>query len=324
MRLFEEARYMQKILLFVNPVFEDRGSRRGHLDRITRTFQQAGVRFEVVETGEDRAAGPKAVRALGQDFDAIVVCGGDGTVFDVIQGMAGSSVPLGIIPFGTGNVLAQNLKIPKDPAAAARWLVASKPLAVPLGRITCGAPEAPQSWFFAMSAGMGLHAALMSAVRDSDKRAKGRAAYFAAGIRLLFEHPVQPFEIEITTTEKCVLCRRVCEALAVKVADLNSWRTGGGLELNHLRLATMEYQSMWRLTLGVAEALLGPGGTRGREGRKDSTTRYDDVVRVVCRPIVDFKYTMPIEAQADGEVLGSNHAVLEMAGLDLQLLSDGG
>jgi diacylglycerol kinase (ATP) len=313
---------MRKILLFLNPVFDGRARR--DLGRIIRTFQQAGIPFELLETGENRAAGAKAKQAIEQDFDAIIVCGGDGTVFDVIQGMAGSSVPLGIIPFGTGNILAQNLKIPKDPAAAARWLLRSKRRSVPLGKVTCCHAQSTQSWFFAMSAGMGLHAALMTAARGLDKRAKGKVAYFAAGIRLLFEHPVQPFAIEVTTTEGRVISRRVCEALAVRVAELNSWRPGGDLDRNYLRLATLEGDSMGRVARAVAQALLGPGGAQHGMRAQDSIVHYENCARVVCRPIADFEYSKPIEVQADGEVLGSTHAVIEMSGVDIQLLSGGG
>ena len=51
------------------------------------------------------------------------------------QSAKGDSI--GIIPFGTGNVMAQNLKIPKDPAAAARWILRSRPRSAALGRVTC-------------------------------------------------------------------------------------------------------------------------------------------------------------------------------------------
>jgi diacylglycerol kinase (ATP) len=106
---------------------------------------------------------------------------------------------MGIIPFGTGNVMAQNLRVPRDPVAAVHWILRSRPLPVPLGRITCCAPGGQQSWLFAMSAGMGVHAALMSEARRSGKDVTGRAAYFVAGGRLLLNHPVQPFDIAITT-----------------------------------------------------------------------------------------------------------------------------
>src|SRR5271170_510729 len=128
---------MRKILLFVNPVLQHSAARRRDITRVEAVFRGQGATVEVMETGENRAAGPKAKRAVADGYDTIVVCGGDGTIFDVIQGLAGSAVPLGIIPFGTGNVMAQNLKVPLDPVDAAHAVQRSRPLRVPLGRITC-------------------------------------------------------------------------------------------------------------------------------------------------------------------------------------------
>ena len=255
---------MRKILLFVNPVLQQTAARRRDIARVVAVFRGQGASVEVMETGENRAAGPKAKRAIAQGYDAIVVCGGDGTIFDVIQGIAGSAVPLGIIPFGTGNVLAQNLNMPKDPVAAARWILRSRPISVPLGRITCCAPEGRQSWLFAMAAGMGVHAALMSEARRSGKDVTGRAAYFVAGGRLLLNHPVQPFDIAITTTTGDIMHEQVCEAVALRVAELNRWRTGGGLTLPFLRLATVAGDSRSRLALASYEALFRSGGARDR------------------------------------------------------------
>jgi diacylglycerol kinase (ATP) len=311
---------MRRILLFVNPVLQRSGARRRDIARIGDAFREAGVVVDAMETGENRAAGPKAKRAIAQGYDAIVVCGGDGTIFDVIQGMAGSSVGMGIIPFGTGNVMAQNLRVPRDPVAAVHWILRSRPLPVPLGRITCCAPGGQQSWLFAMAAGMGVHAALMSEARRSGKDVTGRAAYFVAGGKLLLSHPLQPFDVAITTTSGAVMHQQVCEALAVRVAELNRWRTGGDLAFSFLRLAVVSGNSRLRLARASYEALLGVGGARDREHENGAAT-YHDVVRVVCRPIPNRKYHPTITVQADGEVLGSSCATIEMAGIDLCLLS---
>jgi len=311
---------MKKILLLVNPVLQRTGARRRDIARIATAFHDAGVAVDAMETGENRAAGPKAKRAIAQGYDAIVVCGGDGTIFDVIQGMAGSSVGLGIIPFGTGNVMAQNLKIPRDPVAAVQWILRSRPLPVPLGRITCCVSGGQQSWLFAMAAGMGMHAALLSEARRSGKDVTGRAAYFLAGGKLLLNHPVQPFDIAITTTSGAVLQQQVCETLAVRVAELNRWRTGGGLSFPFLRLAVIAGNSRWSLARASYQALLGTGGVRDRAHETGAAT-YHDVVRVICRPIPDREYHPAIAVQADGEVLGAACAAIEMAGLDVCLLS---
>jgi diacylglycerol kinase family enzyme len=312
---------MRKILLFVNPVLHQTAARRRDITRVEAVFRGHGATVEVMETGENRAAGPKAKRAVAEGYDAIVVCGGDGTIFDVIQGLAGSAVPLGIIPFGTGNVMAQNLKVPKDPVAAAHWILRSRPRSVGLGKITCCTVGGRESWLFAMAAGMGMHASLMSEARRSGKSRVGRAAYFAAGGRLLLNHPVRPFGVEITTTTGPVIQEQVCEALAVRVAELNRWRPGGGLHFPFLRLATVAGDSRSRLALASFEALFRAGGARDRKPALDAAALYRDVVRVVCKPIPDRVYQPPIAVQADGEVLGASCATIEMAGLNVSLSS---
>jgi len=239
--------------------------------------------------------------------------------------MAGSSLPLGIVPFGTGNVLAQNLAIPKEPAAMARWMLSSRPLLVPLGRVTCcpsGVTTGPQSWYFAMSAGMGMHAALMRAARAPAKRTRGRAAYYWAGARLLLRHPLQPFDVEITTVDRAQLRRRVCEAVAVRVPELNLWRPGGALTSPLLRLVTVEGQSrhgLLRSSLGVlARFLIRPGRQRPPD---NGPIRYEDVTRVICRPIPGRQYRAALEVEADGEVLDFPGVTIEMAGVSVNLLA---
>jgi diacylglycerol kinase (ATP) len=312
---------MRKILLLVNPMLQRTRARRRDIAAVLEVFREAGAAVEVLETGENRAAGPKASKGAAEGCDAIVVCGGDGTIFDVIQGLAGSTVPLGIIPFGTGNVMAQNLKVPKGAEAAARWILHASPIPVPLGRITCCTPQGRDTWLFAMAAGMGLHAALMSEARRAGKDVTGRAAYFLAGGRLLLNHAVQPFDVTITTTSGDVIQEQACEALALRVAELNRWRTGGGLSFPFLRLATVRGDSRARLALASYEALFRSGGARDREHRQDASAIYRDVVRVVCSPIPGQAYKPAIAVQADGEVLGASCAAIEMAGRDVHLLA---
>ncbi len=314
---------MRKILLLVNPVLQQTRARRRDIAGVLKILRESGATVDTLETGENRAAGPKARRAVAEGYDAIVVSGGDGTIFDVIQGIAGSAVPLGIIPFGTGNVMAQNLRVPKGAEAAAHWILRSRSFPVPLGKITCCTPEGRHSWLFAMAAGMGMHAALMSEARRSGKDVTGRAAYFLAGGRLLLNHAVQPFDVAITTTNGSVVHEQVCEAIAVRVGELNRWRPGGGLNFPFLRLATVAGYSRSRLALASYDALFRSGGARDREQPDDAAAIYRDAVSVVCSPIPGRIYKPAIAVQADGEVLGASCARIEMAGLDVQLLSAG-
>lgn len=315
---------MCRTLILVNPLFDRQKSRE--LPRILRVFEKAGVTVQVMETEANRRAGEQARQAIAEGVERIVVCGGDGTVFDVLQGMAGSQASLGIIPFGTGNILAQNLKIPKDPTAAAQWILAATPKDIPLGRISfCGGNER-QSWFFAMSAGMGVHAAMMTAAQRAKKDWSGRAAYFMAGLQLLFQHSLEPFDVEVTGTSGEVSHRRVCEAIAVRVSELNIWRPGGGFEFPFLRLATVETGpgqngSRWRLARATYQGLFRAAGERHRRQRAGAPARYEDATRIVCRRIEGFPYKVPLAVQADGEVLDASCAVIELAGVSVQMLA---
>ncbi len=316
---------MHRVLLFVNPVFEQRSVHRDAIARIAVLLGSKGLVVEVVETLSAQSAGEQARRGIEDGFDTILVCGGDGTVFNVIQGVAETEIPVGILPFGTGNVLAQNIDLPRNPLEAARKLLDARPRRIPLGRIMLNVPDLPattlevsggrsrrtrsKSWYFAMAAGMGLHASLMNIADGWGKRGIGRTSYFLAGVSLLLRHRIQPFEIEVTAASGQKFRRRVCEAIAVRVAELNRWRPGGQLEEPLLRLATVDATGRW----GLAEASISAlARTAPRNGAAPSV-RYADAVRVVCRPLPDFDYRGGVLAEADGEVLGASHAVIEMA-----------
>jgi diacylglycerol kinase (ATP) len=321
---------MRRVLLFVNPVFEQRAAHREAIARIAALLQSSGLSVEVHETLSAQSAGEQARQGIEDGFDTILVCGGDGTVFNVIQGIAGTEIPVGILPFGTGNVLAQNMGLPRNPVESARRLLRARPRRIPLGKITVNVPEllpepevagvhrrAPgRSWYFTMAAGMGLHAALMNAADGWGKRSIGRAAYFLAGTGLLLRYPVDPFDVEVTTASGGRFRQRVCEAIAVRVAELNRWRPGGRLEEPVLRLATVDANGRWGLAKASLQAL-----ARKTPGNDDSASvRYTDALRIVCSPTAGYNYRSAVLAEADGEVLGASRAVIEMAGESFYLL----
>src|SRR5271168_2332228 len=157
---------MRRVLLFVNPIFEQRAVQRDAIVRIAALLGSVGLSVEVHETLSAQSAGDQARQGIEDGFDTILICGGDGTVFNVIQGVAGTKIPVGILPFGTGNVLAQNMDLPRNPVEAADKLLHAHPRRIPLGRITMNVTDVPstapgrsrrtrtKSWYFTMAAGM--------------------------------------------------------------------------------------------------------------------------------------------------------------------------
>ncbi len=104
------------------------------IDEIERGFAAAGVAAEVSAcTGPELA--PTFERAARSDIDALVVGGGDGTIATAAQALAGSAVAMGILPLGTANLLARDLDIPLDQAAAIAVLAAGRIRAIDLAEV---------------------------------------------------------------------------------------------------------------------------------------------------------------------------------------------
>ncbi|KQR11824.1 diacylglycerol kinase family protein [Cellulomonas sp. Leaf334] len=141
--------------------------------------------------------------AVERGADVVVAIGGDGTVRAVAEGLVGTGVPMGLIPLGTGNLLARNLDLPlSDPMAALRTALEGRDRTIDVGWLrvhrwqseiddpVVDAAEAlpdelPRDHIFLVIAGLGFDAAM---VADTDEQLKARVgwiAYFVSGMRHL-------------------------------------------------------------------------------------------------------------------------------------------
>jgi diacylglycerol kinase family enzyme len=311
---------MRRVIFFLNPLLVARRGRRALVDRCAALLRDDGCVVEMQDTVPDMFAGEQARAAIENGFDTVFVCGGDGTLFHILQGMAGSEVALGMIPMGTGNVLAQNLRLPRDPAAAFELQRRREAVSVPLGEVTCAnrARSTERSWYFALAAGVGMHAAVMDLTPNgSGKRVWGRGAYYAGGLRLLFRHPIQPLDVKVTDAEGKVERFRACELLAVRVPKIGVWRSGGDLRSANLRMAAVPLAGRAGLTHACFHAVT------TRWSKRESRLcypRYEDAAEIACSPAGGASDETPVLVEADGEVIGAGGAVFRMAEKRLRLL----
>lgn len=120
-----------------------------------------------------------AARAVKRGADAVIAVGGDGAVLQVVQSLAGSQVALGIIPMGTGNLLAGNLDIPKSVDEAVKVLVAGNRRRIDLGCLEADGKRT----MFAVACGVGFDAQVMDATDPEEKQRLGKLAYVVSAIR---------------------------------------------------------------------------------------------------------------------------------------------
>jgi diacylglycerol kinase (ATP) len=184
----------KSMLLIVNPTAGRR--RRGLVDAVASRVRAGGWTVDVVET---QAAGD--ARRLAEACDAsrygvIAVAGGDGTINEVINGLAGRGADapaVGIVPLGTANVLAHELGLGFSAAAVARTMIAGRSLLVQPGEAVNGAGAR----YFSLMAGAGFDAKVVAGVSAPLKRRLGRAAYVWRSLVEARRYRPVRYEVEI-------------------------------------------------------------------------------------------------------------------------------
>jgi diacylglycerol kinase (ATP) len=170
-----------RVLLITNPAAAR--TRASAVDVIMGAFATAGWNAEVLATGGPGDARRLAAEGVAGGAEIVAVFGGDGTTMQAAAALVGTDVALGVIPGGTGNLLAGNLRIPSAPARAVRALVTAKPKLFDLGRMQ--RPDGEH--YFAVACGAGYDARVMAETLGEHKRRWGMAAYVATTLRLIRE-----------------------------------------------------------------------------------------------------------------------------------------
>lgn len=200
---------MIQATIIYNPMSGRSGRREENARRMIGLLAERGIEAHAQATAGPDDAANLAEEAVAGGADIIISYGGDGTLNEVIQGVAGSRTALAVWAGGTSNVVAHDLGVPFEITSLADMIAAGKTRRIALG-LALGVGEAdgvpgqpptpnPQTLrrYFVMMAGIGLDASIARSVNKRLKRRTGEFAYWLAGIRHLFMWRAEPFAIEV-------------------------------------------------------------------------------------------------------------------------------
>lgn len=170
---------MKKALLIINPI-SGTANKAGLPERITARLAEADIDVETAFTQCRGDATNLARQAVDRGFDAVLACGGDGTVNETARAMRDTGVPMGIIPAGSGNGLARHLGIPVDAMLSLDVVSSWNPVACDYGTVN----DHP----FFCTFGVGYDAAVSDRFAASGKR--GKLSYIRSAIQefVKFKH----------------------------------------------------------------------------------------------------------------------------------------
>lgn len=160
---------------------------------IEQSLRMRGLSADFPEPASAAEARLLLESAVADGYALVVVAGGDGSVRLAVNALAERSIPLGIVPLGTGNLLAATLGIPRQPVVAATRLASARPATIDSGLLTAD----DMREYFAVAAGLGFDARVMAATGSVAKARFGVLAYFATLVRLLPSLPAARAQIGV-------------------------------------------------------------------------------------------------------------------------------
>ena len=256
--------------------------------------------MSVVETGRRGDAERLAREAASSGIGLLIAAGGDGTVNEIVNGLAGADRPpmVGVLPLGTANVLARELGLPLDAAAAATALAKGRPRPVHLGLVN--------GRRFVMMAGVGFDARVVAAVRPEMKSRFGRLAYAATSADLWVRGQAARYRLQVGGTSE--------EVGSVVIAN-GRFYAGGFIacpdaDLSRPELSLCVLRSSDRGRLLATAAALGIGRIAWAPG-----------VRHLATPFLHIDGPPDEPVQADGDVVCGLPAMFSVATETLQMLA---
>ena len=163
------------------------------IEKLTAALERRGIAAVPTPTQYAGHATELARQAVADEAPFIIVCGGDGTINEVAQSLVGTKTTMAVWPCGTANVLAEELRLPKNAEALATLIAENSIRTISVGRAF--KPGTDWQRYFLLMAGIGLDATIVQGVNPSLKKLAGQGAYWASGLDFLARFPLTPFSI---------------------------------------------------------------------------------------------------------------------------------
>ena len=293
---------MQKALLIYNPFSGFRRHQRVHqVEAAADELRRSGVETKILPSRGPSKAGAQAKEAIEAGYDTIFACGGDGTIHDVLQGMVGhTEAALGIVPLGTANALAADLKIPRDPIRAIQRQLQYRPKTIAAGMIEhCNDQPPKRHRYFTVMAGVGPDALLVYSLSAEAKARWGVAAYVANSFWEYITYRHAPYDLNVTRVDGTHEQISTAQVMAVRIHDfggpLKKFAAGADLGRNDLRVIIFRGGVRLSYPAYLLSALFGlqvsiPG------------VELVDASEIICRAIPG-REDRRVYCEADGECL---------------------
>ncbi|MBS1244473.1 MAG: sphingosine/diacylglycerol kinaselike protein [Deltaproteobacteria bacterium] len=251
------------------------------IDRVRAYLSAQGLPFRIRETSAPGDAGVMAREAALEGADAVVAVGGDGTMNEVADGLAGSATRLVFVPHGTGNVFAREFSLPESVEGCMDLLTSGKTISVRLAKA--------DDRYFVLLGSAGFDAEVVERMHHRQKNLLGIAAYVLCGARhLLRSQP--PLWLEFPDRER-IEAQAVIVARGKKYGGNVTIAPAGDIAGETFQVIALLRKGRWSIAKFALDALRG----------KHVSSRH---VLIRESPSLFVRSTIPSACQVDGEYLG--------------------
>jgi YegS/Rv2252/BmrU family lipid kinase len=178
----------RRVRIIVNPIAGS-GTAPGRARQVKEQLVRSGCEVDLQTTDAVGRAEDMARSAVRDSVDVVLVCGGDGTINEAVQGLAGSETALAVMPLGTANVLGHELKLGSAPRRVAELVLCGRRRRLDLGRAA--------GRYFICMASAGFDAYVTEHMAKRRRGSISYLSYVAPAWRALRNYPFEPLRVRV-------------------------------------------------------------------------------------------------------------------------------